>query len=166
MITKRLLHPSYINRKLWSCDLGCFMNKYTIYKSKEGKRIISRHYESYLQSLPFEVERSYVPTSFGKTHVLVAGPIEGRPLFIFQGGNCINPMTLSWFFPLIATCCFYAAKDWLFRSCFTSRNKVRFETTYDREDLASIILVPLYFIWNPACENCQRDVFQYNERSW
>lgn len=40
-------------------------------------------------------------TSFGKTHVLVTGPKDGRPIFIFQGGNCINPMTLSWFLPLL-----------------------------------------------------------------
>jgi pimeloyl-ACP methyl ester carboxylesterase len=28
---------------------------------------------------------------------LVTGPKDGKPIFIFQGGNCINPMTLSWF---------------------------------------------------------------------
>lgn len=47
------------------------------------------------------IERINVNTSYGKTHVLVAGPLEGKPVFIFQGGNCINPMTLSWFLPLI-----------------------------------------------------------------
>jgi pimeloyl-ACP methyl ester carboxylesterase len=51
--------------------------------------------------LPFELERTYIDTSFGKTHMLLAGPTDGKPLFIFQGGNCINPMTLSWFSPLI-----------------------------------------------------------------
>ncbi|OIK12996.1 alpha/beta hydrolase [Bacillus sp. MUM 116] len=76
------------------------MGKGTIYKSAEGKRRIFQHYENYLQSLKFEVERIYINTSFGKTHMLVAGPAEGKPLFLFQGGNCINPMTLSWFSPL------------------------------------------------------------------
>ncbi len=32
--------------------------------------------------------------------MLVMGPIDGKPLFILQGGNCYNPMTVSWFFPL------------------------------------------------------------------
>lgn len=74
------------------------MSKHTIYKSKEGKEKIHSLYENYLQE--FEVERVYVETTLGKTHVLVAGPREGKPVFIFQGGNCINPMTSSWFKPL------------------------------------------------------------------
>ncbi|WP_416827567.1 alpha/beta fold hydrolase [Ectobacillus polymachus] len=77
------------------------MRNRTIYKSEEGKRYIVKHYENYLNSFKFDVERIYVDTSYGKTHVLVAGPPEGKPVFIFQGGNCINPMTLSWFIPLI-----------------------------------------------------------------
>ncbi|MCM3236564.1 alpha/beta hydrolase [Heyndrickxia oleronia] len=76
------------------------MGKGTIYKS-EGKRIITQHYDNYLKSFQFNVEQKYVNTSYGKTHILVAGPPEGKPIFIFQGGNCINPMTLSWFLPLV-----------------------------------------------------------------
>ncbi|WP_332697856.1 alpha/beta fold hydrolase [Halalkalibacter lacteus] len=77
------------------------MGKVTIYKSEEGKRFITEQYERYIKSLKFDFDRIYVDTSYGKTHVLVAGPPEGKPVFIFQGGNCINPMTLSWFSPLI-----------------------------------------------------------------
>ncbi|MFD1019467.1 alpha/beta fold hydrolase [Thalassobacillus hwangdonensis] len=72
-----------------------------VYKSEAGKEKLQQHYEDYLHTLNFQVERRYVDTSFGKTHMLVAGPTDGKPLFIFQGGNCINPMTLSWFEPLI-----------------------------------------------------------------
>ncbi|MEZ2717078.1 alpha/beta hydrolase [Niallia circulans] len=76
------------------------MGKRTIYKSK-GKTLITQHYDNYLKSFDFNVEQIYVDTSYGKTHILVAGPPEGKPIFIFQGGNCINPMTLSWFLPLV-----------------------------------------------------------------
>lgn len=76
------------------------MGKGTIYKS-EGKKLITQHYDNYLKSFDFDVEQIYVDTSYGKTHILVAGPPEGKPIFIFQGGNCINPMTLSWFLPLV-----------------------------------------------------------------
>ena len=76
------------------------MGKGTIYKSK-GKKLITQHYDNYLKSFNFDVKRIYVDTSYGKTHILVAGPPEGKPIFIFQGGNCINPMTLSWFLPLV-----------------------------------------------------------------
>nr|WP_214826218.1 alpha/beta hydrolase [Exiguobacterium algae] len=57
-------------------------------------------YEAYVQDLPIQVESEMVETRYGKTHVLVGGPRNGKPLFLFQGGNCINPMTLSWFLPL------------------------------------------------------------------
>ncbi|MGM0877874.1 MAG: alpha/beta fold hydrolase [Bacillota bacterium] len=76
------------------------MGKGTIYKS-EGKTLITQHYDNYLKSFDFDVEQIYVDTSYGKTHILVAGSPEGKPIFIFQGGNCINPMTLSWFLPLV-----------------------------------------------------------------
>ncbi|WRP08777.1 alpha/beta hydrolase [Rossellomorea aquimaris] len=74
--------------------------KGSIYKS-EGKTLITQHYDQYLKSFNFDVEQVYVDTSYGKTHILVAGPPEGKPVFVFQGGNCINPMTLSWFLPLV-----------------------------------------------------------------
>nr|WP_230495859.1 alpha/beta hydrolase [Pseudoneobacillus rhizosphaerae] len=76
------------------------MVKGSIYKSN-GKTLITQHYDNYLKSFDFEIEQIYVDTSYGKTHILVAGPPEGKPIFIFQGGNCINPMTLSWFLPLV-----------------------------------------------------------------
>ncbi|KOS64377.1 alpha/beta hydrolase [Lysinibacillus agricola] len=82
--------------------------KHTIYNSDNGRLKILTHYEQYLNSFDFEVERAFVDTSFGKTHVLMAGPKEGKPLFIFQGGNCVNPMTLSWLKPLIQKYRIYA----------------------------------------------------------
>ncbi len=84
------------------------MGKETIYKNEKGEKIISEHYENYIKAFEFEFERIYVDTSYGKTHVLVAGPPEGKPIIIFQGGNCINPMTLSWFSPLIGQYRIYA----------------------------------------------------------
>lgn len=75
--------------------------KHTIYTSDKGRLVILKHYEQYLKSFDFAIERVMVETTFGKTHVLMAGPKEGKPLLIFQGGNCINPMTLSWFKPLV-----------------------------------------------------------------
>ena len=69
----------------------------TIYKSPEGKEHILNHYEEYLTQFDSLIGRDYVQTRFGSTHVLVMGKEDGKPLFIFQGGNCINPVTLSWF---------------------------------------------------------------------
>jgi pimeloyl-ACP methyl ester carboxylesterase len=97
------------------------MSKHTIYKSKEGKEKIHSLYENYLQEL--EVERVYVDTTLGKTHVLVAGPREGKPVFIFQGGNCINPMTLSWFKPLFSDYRIYAP-DTIGHPGFSDENRI------------------------------------------
>ncbi|WP_066051938.1 alpha/beta fold hydrolase [Robertmurraya korlensis] len=80
----------------------------SIYKSEDGKKVLQEHYERYVKSFPFPIERKYVNTSFGVTHVLVAGPQEGKPVFLFQGGNCINPMTFSWFTPLLEKYRIYA----------------------------------------------------------
>lgn len=80
---------------------GLRMVNKTIYGCEDGKKRLADYYETYLGSLNIEFEREFVETRFGKTHVLVAGPKDGKPLFIFQGGNCINPMTLAWFAPLL-----------------------------------------------------------------
>lgn len=82
--------------------------KHKIYTSDKGRLVILKHYEQYLKSFDFAIERVMVETTFGKTHVLMAGPKEGKPLLIFQGGNCINPMTLSWFKPLVKKYRIYA----------------------------------------------------------
>ncbi|RKL67346.1 alpha/beta hydrolase [Salipaludibacillus neizhouensis] len=95
----------------------------TIYKSEKGKQIIIQHYEEYLKSLEFDIERVYVDTSFGKTHVLVAGPTDGKPIFIFQGGNCINPMTLSWFSLLAEKFRIYAP-DTIGHPGFSDENRI------------------------------------------
>lgn len=83
------------------------MGKASIYKGN-GKAFIEQDYEQYLKTLDFEFERIMVETSYGKTHILAAGPADGKPIFLFQGGNCINPMTLSWFLPLVNNYRIYA----------------------------------------------------------
>ncbi|RSD27248.1 alpha/beta fold hydrolase [Mesobacillus subterraneus] len=73
----------------------------TIYRSLDGKDKILCQYEEYLTLFETPIEREYVETRFGRTHVLKMGKEDGKPLFIFQGGNCINPVTLSWFKGLV-----------------------------------------------------------------
>ncbi|MBM6617947.1 alpha/beta fold hydrolase [Bacillus suaedaesalsae] len=80
----------------------------SIYKNEKGKNRILDYYNKYLTTFNVKMEKKYVNTSFGKTHVLIGGPKEGEPLFLFQGGNCINPMTLSWFTPLLSKYRVYA----------------------------------------------------------
>ncbi|WML48041.1 alpha/beta hydrolase [Neobacillus sp. PS3-34] len=85
------------------------MKKKTIYKSELGKQRIADRYRTYLINMDSQFEEVNVKTRFGKTHVLITGPADGKPLFIFQGGNCISPMTLSWFEPLLCEYRIYAS---------------------------------------------------------
>lgn len=80
----------------------------SIYRGEEGKQMIQSQYEAYLKSMGVGFQRVFVETRFGKTHMLIAGPERGKPLFILQGGNCINPMTLSWFSGLFENYRIYA----------------------------------------------------------
>jgi pimeloyl-ACP methyl ester carboxylesterase len=73
----------------------------SIYKSEEGKKKIIALYNQALEKLQINYKSEMVDTRFGKTHVLVMGPKSATPIMIFQGGNTVNPLTLSWFKPLL-----------------------------------------------------------------
>ncbi len=73
----------------------------SIYRSCQGQAEILQLYDSLLEQLNLIVEEQMIETRFGLTNVLVTGPKDAPPLIIFQGGNTVNPITLSWFLPLI-----------------------------------------------------------------
>jgi len=77
------------------------MKTHSIYKTENGRKITLQQYESYLSRFSTRFDRVAVETRFGKPHTLVGGPADGKPLFLFQRGNCIQPMTLSWFSSLL-----------------------------------------------------------------
>jgi pimeloyl-ACP methyl ester carboxylesterase len=72
----------------------------TIYRSEAARREVEGLYDRALARLPFATTSQMVPTRFGDTHVLSAGPEDGPPVVVFQGGNVVNPLTLAWFAPL------------------------------------------------------------------
>lgn len=72
-----------------------------IYKSTEGEAKILAYYDKALSELKVSHKDIYVNTRFGKTHILEIGPDEGKPLVIFHGGNVTNPVSLSWFKPMM-----------------------------------------------------------------
>lgn len=69
----------------------------SIYRSASGRRVLERCYETAVDQLEVELDERTVETRYGPTHVLLAGPEDGRPVFVFHGGNATNPMTLAWY---------------------------------------------------------------------
>lgn len=49
-------------------------------------------YENSLSHWPVKVDSSYVPTSFGQTHVIDCGPEEAEPLLLLHGAMCSSTM--------------------------------------------------------------------------
>lgn len=80
----------------------------SIYRSERGEQRIKQQYRDFLDTLSIDVERRWIETESGLTHVLVAGEPSAQPLLVFHGANLVNPVTLSWFRPLTESFRIYA----------------------------------------------------------
>jgi pimeloyl-ACP methyl ester carboxylesterase len=80
----------------------------SIYKSDAARVAIEGLYDRALARLSFPTEALWIDTTFGSTHVLVAGPEGAPPLLALQGGNVVNPLTLAWLTPLAGDFRIYA----------------------------------------------------------
>jgi pimeloyl-ACP methyl ester carboxylesterase len=72
----------------------------TIYRSPAGELELLRLYDRSRERLGVGIEDLMLRTRFGHTHLLVAGPENAPPVIVFQGGNVVSPVSLSWFLPL------------------------------------------------------------------
>ena len=66
----------------------------TIYKSEEGKQKILALYDEQLKRLTVPYQERFVDTSFGKTHLIETGNLNGEPLLVFHGGNATTAYNL------------------------------------------------------------------------
>ena len=66
----------------------------TIYKTKDGKKEILELYDRQLKRLAVPFQDVYIETSFGKTHLIETGSLEGDPLLVFHGGNATTAYNL------------------------------------------------------------------------
>ena len=80
----------------------------SIYKSDAARAAVEALYDLALAQLSFPTESRRVDTTFGSTHVLVAGPEGAAPILALQGGNVVNPLTLAWLTPLAGEFRIYA----------------------------------------------------------
>lgn len=71
------------------------MHPKSIYKSQEAKEILLKLYDEKLNSIQIEYEDIYIDTSFGKTHIIVTGNQDNRPLVLLHGINAGAPVALE-----------------------------------------------------------------------
>ena len=72
----------------------------SIYRTSQGEAVIHALYDKHLAKIGIQTESRRVPSRFGETHILLAGPAEAPPLVLLHGGNTTNPSTLAWVRPL------------------------------------------------------------------
>lgn len=66
----------------------------SIYKSQLSKELVLNLYHAQLAKLDMPYHDIYVETSFGKTHVVEIGNMEGKPLLAFHGKNSTTAYNL------------------------------------------------------------------------
>lgn len=66
----------------------------SIYKSESGKEAILSLYDKQLQRLSVPYTDLYVDTTFGKTHLIETGNLQGEAILVFHGGNATTAYNL------------------------------------------------------------------------
>ncbi len=66
----------------------------SIYKSQLSKELVINLYNAQIARLDMPYHDIFVQTSFGRTHVVETGNMEGKPLLVFHGGNSTTAYNL------------------------------------------------------------------------
>ena len=72
----------------------------TLYRSAQARNRFLAHYEKALDAIEPKVDRQFVPTRYGQTHIVAAGPASAPPIIAFQGLNVGAALTLGFLKPL------------------------------------------------------------------
>ena len=75
------------------------------FRSQAGEAIIRRSYDELLAAWPVPAESVTLPTPFGETHVLVAGPSAAPPLLLFHGVG--DDAAVMWLYNIKDLCARY-----------------------------------------------------------
>lgn len=66
----------------------------SIYRSQLSKSLVINLYNAQIAKLDIPYKDIFVETSFGRTHVVEIGNLEGKPLLVFHGGNSTSAYNL------------------------------------------------------------------------
>lgn len=76
-----------------------------VYKDQQSMDKMLKLYDKQMTLLGVDYSEKYIETSFGKTHVVIAGDAAKPPIFTVHGGNGTTPLNLKLFLPLIKDYC-------------------------------------------------------------
>lgn len=80
----------------------------SLYKSEQGKIEILSLYDEKLTELAIQYTSKVVETSFGETHILIAGTPSKPPIIVVHGSNGCAPIALETYVDLLDSFCVYA----------------------------------------------------------
>lgn len=76
-----------------------------VYKNQPGMNKMIGFYDRAMASTGVDYREEYIETSFGTTHIVIAGDETKPPVFTIHGGNGTTPLNLKLFLPLIRDYC-------------------------------------------------------------
>lgn len=68
----------------------------SIYRNENAKKAVFELYDRQIEELNIPYKDLYVDTSFGKTHLIECGNLNGKPLLVFHGGNSTTAYNLKY----------------------------------------------------------------------
>ena len=79
-----------------------------VYKDRESMAKMHAFYDKAMDSLNITYREEYIDTSYGKTHIIIAGDESKPHIFTLHGGNGITPLNILIFRPLLEDFCLIA----------------------------------------------------------
>lgn len=68
----------------------------SIYRNEQSKKAVWKLYDRQMEDLKIPYTDLFIDTSFGKTHVIECGNLQGKPLLVFHGGNATTAYNLKY----------------------------------------------------------------------
>lgn len=68
----------------------------SIYRNEQSKEAVWKLYDRQMEDLKIPYTDLFIDTSFGKTHVIECGNLQGKPLLVFHGGNATTAYNLKY----------------------------------------------------------------------
>ena len=79
-----------------------------VYRDRASLKKMHQFYDKAMDALQIKYRETYIRTSIGKTHIIIAGDETKSPILTLHGGNGITPLNLRLFRSLLSRYCIIA----------------------------------------------------------